>query len=636
MIEPMKKLSLLLYYRDQERFTTALQELGVLHVEEKEVVDVPELSQKLEQVKACSRVASELARLHSTAPRGALPPEEKRDAMQIVEEHNALHHEIDEVHQHRLSLAREIAHLEPWGEFDPQLVKKLGEFGVRVRFYECGIKHYAQLDLRGVASRHISTTAGRVHFVVVDEEGDDTPPVDAEQIPLPAFSLSAARAQLEQLGRSEVELRTMLNGFATLAPYMEEQCNRLSAEAQYQSVSHSFSPEVAGRVVQLSGWVPISLQGRVEAFLQTYPAWYGFSDPTKDDAVPIKLRNRKASKLFVPVLKIYTLPDYFEMDPTPFFAPFFAFFFGLCLGDVGYGLLLSAVATAIVLKGPAKLRGFGYLGIILGVCTTLAGVLLNSFFGAAIFATGNEGGLLAHGGTMALLQPVKGPNGTYFPAMPFAMYVGLSQILFATILNIINRWRYDGLVYTLMPAGSFLLICAAVASVAKIDFMNMGVFQVGAVALGPAIASIPWWVVQSLLGGGLVLTFLFNNPQKILPARLGLGLWELYLFASGLMGDSLSYLRLFALGLAGGLLGAAFNQIAFMFIKGETGFNFGTPLVVVTILILIVGHALNFALSCLGSFVHPLRLTFVEFFGNLEFKGGGKAYRPFTKSEHSV
>jgi V/A-type H+-transporting ATPase subunit I len=636
MIEPMKKLSLLLYYQDQERFTTALQELGVLHVEEKAGIDVPELSQKLEQVKACARVASELARLHGPSHRAALPQEEKRDALQIVEEYTALQHEIDEVHQHRLSLAREIAHLEPWGEFEPQVVTKLGEFGVRVRFYECGIKHYAQLDLQGVASSHISTTAGRVHFVVVDEEGDETPPIDAEQIPLPALSLSGARAQLAQLQRSEVELRTMLSGFSTLAPYMEEQCNRLSAEAQYQTVSHSFSPEAAGRVVQLSGWVPVSLQGRVEALLQNYPAWYGFSDPTKDDAVPIKLRNRKASKLFVPVLKIYTLPDYFEMDPTPFFAPFFAFFFGLCLGDVGYGLLLSAVALGIVLKGPAKLRGFGYLGIILGVSTTLAGVLLNSFFGALIFATGNESGLMAKGGALALLQPVKGPNGTYFPAMPFAMYVGLSQIVFATVLNIINRWRYDGLVYALMPAGSLLLIGAALISVVKIDFMNMGVFQVGAVALGPAVASIPWVVVQGLLGSGLVLTFLFNNPQKNISVRLGLGLWELYLFASSLMGDSLSYLRLFALGLAGGLLGAAFNQIAFMLIQGENGLDFGTPLVVATILILVVGHALNFALSCLGSFVHPLRLTFVEFFGNLDFKGGGKAYRPFAKSEHGV
>jgi V/A-type H+-transporting ATPase subunit I len=99
------------------------------------------------------------------------------------------------------------------------------------------------------------------------------------------------------------------------------------------------------------------------------------------------------------------------------------------------------------------------------------------------------------------------------------------------------------------------------------------------------------------------------------------------------MADGLSYLRLFALGLAGGLLGAAFNQIAFMFIITKEGtLNYASPLIICTILILIIGHTLNFILAALGSFVHPLRLTFVEFYNNVVFKGGGQAFRPFSKA----
>jgi V/A-type H+-transporting ATPase subunit I len=114
--------------------------------------------------------------------------------------------------------------------------------------------------------------------------------------------------------------------------------------------------------------------------------------------------------------------------------------------------------------------------------------------------------------------------------------------------------------------------------------------------------------------------------------RFGLGLWELYQFAQGLMGDGLSYLRLFALGLAGGLLGAAFNQIAFMFITTPDGtVNYASVGVIGTILVLIVGHTLNLLLSALGAFVHPLRLIFVEFYNNLEFRGGGVPYSPLSK-----
>jgi V/A-type H+-transporting ATPase subunit I len=130
---------------------------------------------------------------------------------------------------------------------------------------------------------------------------------------------------------------------------------------------------------------------------------------------------------------------------------------------------------------------------------------------------------------------------------------------------------------------------------------------------------------------GLVLLFFFNNPSKSVFVRLPLGLWEFYQFVTGLMGDVLSYIRLFALGLAGGLLGASFNKIALMVCGGEL--NFSTPLVVFTIIILILGHVINIALASLGAFVHPLRLTFVEFYKHLEFQGGAKEYKPFAKAE---
>ena len=126
--------------------------------------------------------------------------------------------------------------------------------------------------------------------------------------------------------------------------------------------------------------------------------------------------------------------------------------------------------------------------------------------------------------------------------------------------------------------------------------------------------------------------YLLNNLHRNVLVNIGAGLWDTYNMASGLMGDVLSYLRLYALGLAGGLLGGVFNQLAFM-VHDAAGGVIG---ILCCGLILVVGHALNIAMSCLSAFVHPLRLTFVEYFKNSGYDGQGKAYEPFSVYEKDI
>jgi V/A-type H+-transporting ATPase subunit I len=128
------------------------------------------------------------------------------------------------------------------------------------------------------------------------------------------------------------------------------------------------------------------------------------------------------------------------------------------------------------------------------------------------------------------------------------------------------------------------------------------------------------------------MLLLFNNVDKVIFMRPLTGLWALYNFASGFISNVLSYLRLFALGLAGGLLGGAVNQIAFLFITNqETGeVTYGSVWIAGTILVLIGGHIVNLGFSALAAFIHPLRLTFVEFYSAVGFKGGSRPYVPFA------
>jgi V/A-type H+-transporting ATPase subunit I len=124
--------------------------------------------------------------------------------------------------------------------------------------------------------------------------------------------------------------------------------------------------------------------------------------------------------------------------------------------------------------------------------------------------------------------------------------------------------------------------------------------------------------------------YLLNNLHRNVFANIGAGLWDTYNMATGLMGDVLSYIRLYALGLAGGMLGGVFNQLAFMVRDGAGDTLYGVPGWLGCGLILVFGHTLNIAMSCLSAFVHPLRLTFVEYFKNSGYDGKGEAYEPFS------
>jgi V/A-type H+-transporting ATPase subunit I len=168
--------------------------------------------------------------------------------------------------------------------------------------------------------------------------------------------------------------------------------------------------------------------------------------------------------------------------------------------------------------------------------------------------------------------------------------------------------------------------------------MNLGIgdFAVGKFHVGNLLLMVPQDVAKWIAIGGIVALLMFDSLDKKFYMRPLGGLWTMYNFVTGFLSNFLSYLRLFALGLAGGLLGAAVNEIAFMFVKNaETGeVNYASIGMVLTVLLLIGGHALNMALAALGAFVHPLRLTFVEFYGQAGFEGGGKPFVPFQKIEN--
>ena len=226
----------------------------------------------------------------------------------------------------------------------------------------------------------------------------------------------------------------------------------------------------------------------------------------------------------------------------------------------------------------------------MGLATVIFGIVTGTFFGLNLM-----------GDSFAFLGSMRNIMLDSNQIFNFALVLGFVQIIFGLCIQIANKVRQFGWKYTVMPI-SWIVILFGIADVAILQLA--GRFS------------------TYMIYGAIVAILLFNDPDtKILP-RIGKGIWELY-GITGFVGDLLSYIRLFALGISGAILGLVVNDIAIRLLSVEW---IGPVLFV---LFLIFGHGLNLMISSLGAFVHPLRLTFVEFYKNAGFTGGGKEYRPF-------
>ncbi|MBN2890859.1 MAG: hypothetical protein JXL97_03245 [Bacteroidales bacterium] len=350
----------------------------------------------------------------------------------------------------------------------------------------------------------------------------------------------------------------------------------------------------------LEGWVPKTKEDKIVEYLEQNNFIYIKEKPSKDDKVPILLKNSKFAKLFELIGKLFSLPAYHELDLTPFFAPFFMMFFGFCLGDAGYGLLFIIGAGLYKRKAKKDLKPILSLVQWLGLATVIFGVISGTFFGVNLIETDIK---FLDSVRSMFLDPDKMFN--------LALILGGVQIVFGLGIKAVNQIRRSGILYALATIGWLIII---IGGVLYAILTKAGVIPSSKVIL---------YVILGL--GGFFVLF-FSDPKISVPARVGKGLWDVYSTVTGIFGDILSYIRLFALGLSSAILGFVINDIAIQILNSA-------PVIghILFIVFLLFGHTLNILISSLGSFVHPMRLTFVEFYKNAGFTGGGKEYKPFSK-----
>ncbi len=618
MVEPMVKLTLLFRPAVREKFVSKLQEFGIVHIEQRQLEENAETTRLASRIARVGQHQSYLrlrAEELEVAPASA-PYQGKID--DLIRKIDLLRVRIEGYETERAQLVRELSTADRWGNFDPELIEGLDKFGLHMSVHSATLATAAGIaeEMKSDGERSFVSLfedKGTAYFAVVGPADREAKAISVPEERLPERNASLVRGRLAKVDEGIDEARSEIDALLPFRDALSARIAELQNELSFKIVVGSVHDAGEGHLYFLTGWIPSGQRNRLEEFLQSEEAAYLLEDPLPEDKVPVKLHNGAYTRLFEPILRIFSIPNYRELDPTPFFAPFYTIFFGLCVADLGYGvLLLVAALVAFAVIKRKSVRPLLYLGLILATSVIVFGLLLNDLFGIKITSIAGPHSALSR---VVLF-------GSVNSAMMLAITLGIIQITFGYILRAVNQVRAHGPTAALKPAGIILMLLGIV--LAALHTLGAS-FTVGPIPFGAAVAAIPaaQQIGYGMIGVGLLLLLLFNSLEKKIFLRPLHGLWELYELATTVPGYILSYLRLFALGLSGALLGETVVNLAVM-VRGDAWWG-----IFPMILVLLVGSGVNLAIGLLSAFVHSLRLTFVEFYNSVGFKGGGVEYRPF-------
>lgn len=611
MIARMSKYNFVLFAAQSEDFVEKLRGLGLVDITTAGWEPSEEDRQLLLDIESLAKAAEFLKnfRAGERCDAAAAPFASGEEA---YAHYAAAHREAATLNAEIGRLEKAAEELRPWGAFDVEATRKLAARGIVLRYFftqrNTFDKQLAEWSERYTVSE-VSRTDATVWFVVVAKPGEEVT-LDAQEMKTPTMDIREAERRIAE---AEGKLRTLDAEFSRAAAseaLLAQHACSLKERLQGVRVKATAQEAADGTLVVMEGWAEKETSDKVDALLEAYPnVVYLKGDPTPEDDTPVKLKNNRFARVFELVGDMYARPKYGTMDLTPFFAPFYMLFFGICLNDAGYGAILALLGAWMLSRNrkPGMMRQAAWFATLCGVMTILFGLLCGSFFGINM--------------------------SEWFPSIHFfdfqgqffsiALAIGLVQIMFGMVLKIVMISSTVGFRYSLGSLG-WLLVILGGSLAAGLPMLNSGWV-------------IPFYTTSSpafyaTLGVGAVLMLFFNSPGKNVFLNFGLGLWDTYNNLTGILSDVLSYIRLFAIGLSGGILATVFNALAAGFVPEGSGI---VVRLLIMIPILLIGHGINLFMSTISSFVHPMRLTFVEFYKNAGFEMSMRSFEPLQKIDNS-
>ena len=621
MIEKMKKITVVATQDNKGAMLDGIRDMGVLHVSVKAAPDsaLTERFASLGRIKAVlvdEKTALEKAAKKSkdsSSKKGSKAS--KADAVLLTgSEFDARHAEIESAVDEKRILSDEVLRmsvlrdgLTKWGDFNPSELRELADAGLPFSFYLLGKKELAALpeDVRYIMLKSVDK---QNTIAVLGELG---PEYASVRFNVPEKGIGQLTEGIEERKARIAEIDSLLASSVELIPSYDRAMAVLTDEIVYSSVSGGAESEEG--LTLISGFIP---EADLAMFRETAAknCWaYALDDPVEEDPVPTKIRYNKVTKMMKPLFDMLgTVPGYREYDISMWFLLFLSLFVGMILGDAAYGalILIASIVLHIVSK---KCSNLNLLLYVMSVATIAWGAVTGTWFGA-------EGAM-----RIPFLKALVIPQIANYPelfgidateaqnsVMKFCFLVGTIQLSLACLMNVVRNWKQKSL--------AFIADFAWLAMIISIYFLAL-MLVIG--------AEVNITLVFKVLIGGLVLVILFGGQAPGLSfgkgIKAGLGnAFTTFLNTISAFGNVMSYIRLFAVGMASLAIAQSFNGMASSMLKG-----WALP---AGILILVIGHGLNIVMGALSVIVHGVRLNLLEFSGQLGMEWAGIPYEPFRKN----
>ena len=637
MIVPMKKVSLIIRENKKDETLKKLRQLGIVHIEITEGSG-ERLALLREQITLLESAIFTIGKKKNIEQKDVSTAE----VLSVATKVQALDAEKKQCGAERITLNSELDRLKSWGDIDPNSISDLGSKGYEISFYEMPKAEYELLS-ESIKTVRIDATKSTVRFMLLKSTKEDldgaVASLNVYRLALPQLSTSEMKQRLSELSTRMDEIDETIASNACYIDSIKRAVGATEKEIEFETYAtgmadENLSPENEAplSVSYFTGYIEAENLDRLKQTAQSNSWGLLVEEPSVEDNVPTKLKNNKFVSLIYPLTDFLgTVPGYFEYDISGWFLAFILIFFGIIFGDGGYGLLICAIAAIPIIKSLITKKQISPMFLLVGLfglSTVLWGTLTCTWFGLSpeqlsVWLKNLSIPVISNVYADKIWYPfwTNGTAGltTAQNLQIFCFSLALIQLAVAHIKGVL---RNKGSIKMLGDIGSILQLLGIYYLVLSL-VVNAEVFSFGLI-----IGSIPVGTVAiALIGIGFVLSFVFSNYEGSIIKSILSSLTNIVSVLLGVVNvfsDIVSYIRLWAVGLAGAAISATVNELA-----GPLLGNF--MFMILAIILLVFGHGLNMILNILSVIVHGIRLNTLEFSSHLDMSWSGHKFKPFKE-----
>ena len=634
MIVPMNKVFLVVLEAEKREALKKLRQLGLVHLEtlQGQSAELSSLKTDLEKIKLTRMRLSELKMPKGTKAGKAIElenPVEFSDAItELFKEKDALWLDISHCRQ-------ELDRFSRWGNIDPGDFTYLAENKVPLVLYEIPAGKYNLLP-DDVETVFVNEDKNTVRFLLLAKEGSkpENMPADAFKVDFPEHSSEWMLQHIDDCNARIAEINSILLASAGRKLFMDDSVKSLEKQVEFENVFSGMEhdEEASGALAWVTGYVPVEDTSKVKNLAEAEKWGFAAVEPSEEDSVPTKIRNNKFISLIYPVTDFLgTVPGYREYDISGWFLLFFSIFFGMIFGDGGYGLLIVLAAFFGIISSASKKKKVPpamFLLMIIGFATVAWGAVTCNWFGI-------NPALLPEWLRMLSVPALSNATSSSSEIINAAVFGTAETVQIAAKTYVTQNIQIlcFSLALFQLSVAHLKGICRYIRSFKCLGELGSLVMLWGIyfVVLNMVVSSerfpLPSYCLP-LVFGGFTLNFIFSSYDGSLVGGIldsCKNIVSILLGVVNVFSDIVSYIRLWAVGLAGGAISQTVNEMA--------GPMMGGAIMFAAIMLLFFGHGLNMILNVLSVIVHGVRLNTLEFSNHLGMSWSGFSYNPFSATD---